>query len=79
MEKNFAYQCHHWGANKKIIYITKKRSKRPEALGLIENRLEIPKPGNLRIKFDGNLHRKAWVPRRPDKIRRDEVEVIDSE
>ena len=78
-EKQFNYEYHHWGANKKVMDIINKRGESPETLPVIEKRQEITKPGNIRFKFDGNLNRKVWVPRRPDKRGRDEVAAIDLE
>ena len=59
--------------------IINKRGESPETLPVIEKRPEIIKPRNIRFKFDGNLNRKVWVPRRTDKRGRDEVAAIDLE
>ena len=56
-----------------------KREKSPETLRLIETCQEIPKPGNLWIKFDSNSNQKLWVARRLDKRGRSEVAAIDLE
>ena len=66
MEKQFNYKYRHWGGNKIVMDIIKKREKSPETVRLIERRAEITKPENLQSKFDSNLNRKMWVPRRPD-------------
>ena len=79
MEKQFNYDYHNWGANKKVLEILNRQDKSPETLQLIGRRKEITKPGNLQFKFDSSLNRNAWVPRRPDKRGRDEVAAIDLE
>ena len=76
MERKFAYEYHHCGANKNIMDIINKRDESTKLLPLMEERPEITKPGNLQFKTDNNLIRKVWVPRQPDK-RRDEVGAID--
>ena len=62
-EKQFKYEYHHWGANKKVMDIINKTQKSPETLRLIETRAEITNPGNLGFKFDSNLNREVRVPR----------------
>ena len=79
MQKQFNYDCHHWGANKKVMEVMNKRKKNPETLQLIERRNDINKPGSHRFKFDSSLNRKVWVPRRPNRRRRDEVAEFDLE
>ena len=50
MQKQFNYDYHHWGANKKEMEIINKREKSP-TLRLIERRTEITKAGNLRFQI----------------------------
>ena len=78
MEKKFTYVYHHWRASQKFMDIVYKRDKSPETLRLVEKRQEHSKPGNLHFRFDSNLNRKMWVPRKPDKNGRVEVGAIDS-
>ena len=73
MEKQFNFEYHHWADNKKVVEKINKCEKSPETLRVIETRKKITEPGNLRFNFDSELKRKLWVPRRPDKRRRDEV------
>ena len=45
----------------------KKQDKNLKTLRLKGKRQKLTKPGKLWFKFDSNLKRKLWVPRRPDK------------
>ena len=79
MVEHFNYQYRHWVANKKEMDIVNKREKRPETLRLNKRRKENTKPGRLRSIFDSSLNKKMWVPRQPDKRRRDQVAATDIE
>ena len=79
MEKELTYEYHHRGVNKKTMDIINKRDKSPENFGLIEKQQELTEATNLRFKFDSNLNRKVWVPRRPDKRGRDEMAAVNLE
>ena len=72
MDKN----NYHWGATSEIMQIIRKRDNSPDTKKLVERRIEIVKPGTMRIKRDnnGNEH---WTPRRPDANGRREVVEID--
>ena len=61
------------------LWILLIREKFPKTLWLIGGRQDITKQGNLRFTFDNNSIRKVWVPRRPDKKRRDKLAVFNSE
>ena len=79
MQKQFSYDSHHWGANKKVIEIINERENSPETLQIIERRQEIAKRENHLFKFDSSLNRNVSVPQRLDKRGRDEVPEIDPE
>ena len=77
--KQFTYQHYHWGADKKTMDVISKKDKSPETVLLIEKRQEITKHGDLRFKFNTDLNRKVWVPRRSGRGGRDEMAAIDLE
>ena len=67
---------YHWGATPEIMKIIRRKDNSPETKKLVERRIEIVKPGTMRIKRDshGGEH---WTPRRPDANGRREVVEID--
>ena len=74
-----AREYFHWGATAKIMEIIRRKRKSPEALRLVERRLEISRPGTMRRKFDMNAQRQIWVPSRRNKRSREEIAEIDGE
>ena len=56
--------------------IIRRRDNSPETQRLVERRIEIVKPGAMRIKRDNNGG-EHWTPRRPDANGRREVVEID--
>ena len=73
MDQNLNY---HWGATPEIMQIIKSRDNSPETHRLVRRRIEIVKPGTMRIKRDSNGH-EHWTPRRPDANGRRGVVGID--
>ena len=73
LQRKFMNDYYHWGAMKKIIDVVNTRDKNTETRLLVAKRQDITKPRNLRFKFDNNLNRNLWVPRRLDKRGRDEA------
>ena len=66
----------HWGATPEIMEIIQRRDNSPNTRKLVERRIEIVKPGAMRIKRD-NHGGEHWTPRRPDANSRREVVEID--
>ena len=73
MDRNMQY---HWGATSDIMRIINNRDNSPETQKLVDRRIEIVKPGSMRVKRD-NQGGEHWVPRRPDANGRKEVVEID--
>ena len=73
MDRNLNY---HWGATPEIMKIINNRDNSPETQKLVDRRIEIVKPGSMRVKRD-NQGGEHWVPRRPDANGRKEVVEID--
>ena len=69
----------HWGATTEIMEIIRRREKSPETKRSVERRLEIPRPGMMRRRYDQNVQRTIWVPSRPNKRSREEIAEIDGE
>ena len=69
-EDETAYDCHHWGANKKIMDIISKQDKNLEILRLTEKRQKNSTPGNFRFEIDSKFKPKMWVPKGPGKGRK---------
>ena len=67
---------YHWAATTEIMKIIKRRDNSPETKKLVERRIQIVKPGTMRIKRD-NHGGEHWTPRRPDANGRREVVEID--
>ena len=65
--RQFNYQNQHCEATSDVMDIINKRKKSPQTHRFFAERQEITQPGNLRMKFDCNLHRKVSVLRRPHK------------
>ena len=73
MDRNMHYN---WGATPEIMRIINNRDNSPETQKLVDRRIEIVKPGSMRVKRD-NQGAEHWVPRRPDANGRKEVVEID--
>ena len=68
---------YHWGADQEIMTIINKRDKSPETLALVTKRIELAKPGAIRLLWNKNLGREIYVPRRPEENERREIKRID--
>ena len=68
---------YHWGADQEIMTIINKRDKSPETLALVTRRIELAKPGAIRLLWNKNLGREIYVPRRPEENERREIKRID--
>ena len=62
MEKNFAYEYHHVGANQKNMDIIHIQDKSRKTLQLMKERREKTKPSNLWIRFDNISNQTVWIP-----------------
>ena len=60
-----------------MIRIIQRRDNSAETRDLIERRIELAKPGNMRHHYNKRLQRQILVPRRPDKEERKEIKRID--
>ena len=49
-ENKFSQEYQQWGLNKKIVDIISGQDKSPQTFKLLEKRLEITTPGNIRFK-----------------------------
>ena len=68
---------YHWGADQEIMTIINKRDKSPETSELVARRIELAKPGAMRLHWNNNLGREIYVPRRPEENERREIKRID--
>ena len=71
---------YHWCADITIMRILKRRDSSPETRDLVEQRLALTKPGDMRQiykKTIKKLERQVLVLRRPDEEERKEVKRID--
>ena len=68
---------YHWGADDTIMRIIKKRDNSLEIRELVERRIELAKPGNMRHHYNKRLKRQILVPRRPEEEERKEIKRID--
>ena len=66
----------HWGAEDTIVRIIERRDKSPETRDLVEQRIALTKPGNMRHHYTKKLERQNIVPRRPDEEEQKEVKRI---
>ena len=64
----------HWGATVEVMEIIRRKEKRPETRRLVERRLAIARPGTMRRRYNQNAQQTTWVPSRPNKRNREEIE-----
>ena len=63
----------HWGADKDIMDIIRYRDSSPETQRLIDRRIFLAKPGQMRPQWNRELKRDIYVPRRPENAERKEI------
>ena len=55
---------YNWGSDQEIMAINNRRDKSPETSELVTRRIELAKPGAMRLHRNKNLGREIYVPRR---------------
>ena len=70
---------YHWGSTREIMDIIRRRNNSPETRRLVDKRIALSKPGNLRRRYDHQSQRTIFAPSRPNKRSREEIADIDAE
>ena len=67
----------HWGADDEIMKIINRRDSSPKTNELVERKIELTKPGQMRYSWHKRLETEILLPRSPGDTDRKEIKRID--